>query len=204
MIQTPHLPGFQDPVHQSQQTFRTLLQALAYPGKPQHLEPVLAAPPPLSPACAAACLTLLDFETQVWLQPLGAESSESQLDNLSVWIQFHTGCPICAEPQKADFGILLDVERIPSLSQFNPGSATDPEHSTTLLIQVPSIAEGDVLMLEGPGIAPEYPCRLQLPSATLNEVLVTRDASFPQGIDIFLLTNRDVVGLPRTTKIGWG
>ncbi len=104
MIQVPQLPGFKDPIHDAQTTFRSLLEALANPGSKCQITASLKAPVGLSPACAAACLTLLDLETQVWLQP----TLEEDVKN---WLLFHTGCRFTTEPQTANFAItqiLLD------------------------------------------------------------------------------------------------
>ena len=77
------LPGFADPVHDSQQTFRALLDALAQPGLYQTT--VAVAPPAgLTPSCAAAALTLLDLETTVWLQPGLPQAVPDWLDRKSV------------------------------------------------------------------------------------------------------------------------
>jgi alpha-D-ribose 1-methylphosphonate 5-triphosphate synthase subunit PhnH len=83
MIQVPQLPGFKNPVHDAQTTFRNLLEALANPGSQHQITALVEAPAGLNPACCAACLTLFDLETQVWLQP----TIEAEVKN---WLLFHS------------------------------------------------------------------------------------------------------------------
>ena len=56
-------PGFQDLIHDSQSTFKTLLDALSRPGIVNQITAQLTPPSKLNTACATACLTLFDLET---------------------------------------------------------------------------------------------------------------------------------------------
>ena len=101
---TTQLPGFKDPVHEAQQTFRALLDALARPGMAQTTAAVTP-PAGLTSGCAAACLTLLDLETVVWLQPEISAPAKS-------WLLFHTGCRFTEQPQSADFALISTIATI--------------------------------------------------------------------------------------------
>src|SRR3546814_18697075 len=57
-------PGFVDPVLDSQSVFRTLLEAMSYPGRVVGTGAGLSVPAPVSPAAAAACLTLADYRSE--------------------------------------------------------------------------------------------------------------------------------------------
>lgn len=185
------LPGFQDTVHDAQTTFRALLEALAHPGRSCPLPSLTTPPTGMFPACAAACLTLLDLETQVWLQPgLDIES----------WLRFHTGCRFTGEPHRANFAVIGDVARSPDLQAFNPGTAEYPELSTTLLIQVEHLVEGEAVVLQGPGILGERTIAPQLPAQFWQQWLRNHHA-YPLGVDVFLFDQTHVIGLPRTTKL---
>jgi len=60
-------PAFRDPARQSQAVFRTVMEAMARPGRILPLAGGFSPPAPLSATAAAILLTLADFETAVWL-----------------------------------------------------------------------------------------------------------------------------------------
>lgn len=184
------LPGFQEAVHDAQITFRALLEALAHPGRPYTIPVTMTPPKGMTPACAAACLTLLDLETQVWLQP-GLE--------IEPWLRFHTGCSFTAHPQQADFAVIWQVTESLELETFNLGSAEYPESSTTLLLQV-EMANGEPVVLQGPGVLGERMIAPQLPAQFWQQWLMNHRL-YPLGVDVFLLGQTDVIGLPRTIKV---
>ncbi|MGF1500059.1 MAG: phosphonate C-P lyase system protein PhnH [Elainellaceae cyanobacterium] len=198
------LPGFRNPVHDAQATFRALLASMAHPGTAHPVLPGVAAPVGLLSTCGAACLTLLDLETSVWLQPdLSAAVRQ--------WLLFHTGCVFVEDPQAADFAI-VDVQQIPALTEFNWGTATDPETSTTLLIQIQEAPveneAGDrPVSLAGPGINGTVPLAqgMAAPKGPLLPARFWQDwaanhRAYPLGIDVFLFDQGTVVGLPRTAR----
>ena len=79
-------PGFADPVLESQQSFRLVLQAMAEPGRLVPMRPDLSPPTPLRPTTAAVALTLVDYDTPVWL----GDADAAVVD----WLRFHTGCRV--------------------------------------------------------------------------------------------------------------
>jgi alpha-D-ribose 1-methylphosphonate 5-triphosphate synthase subunit PhnH len=189
---TTQLPGFKNPVHDSQQTFRSLLDALARPGILQTTAP-LTPPQGLSPGCAAACLTLLDLETTVWLQPGISESVQA-------WLLFHTGCRFTAQPQTADFAVIAQIETMPRLEEFNWGTAEYPEASTSLLIQLPTLQGAGAATLQGPGIL----ATITLQTPLLKDFWQQWQAMtihYPLGLDAWCFADRQVLGLPRTAQI---
>ncbi|MEO0768295.1 MAG: phosphonate C-P lyase system protein PhnH [Cyanobacteria bacterium J06649_4] len=187
---TVQLPGFENLTRDSQKTFRALLEALSLPGKTLEIEVTLKAPEGLTIACAAACLTLMDLETDVWLQP---EISTDIRD----WIQFHTGCVFVESPEKAAFAVIQNADLL-YLEQFYWGSAEKPEVSTTLLVQVNELAGGMLVTLTGPGISHENIVSPKLHSHFWQQ-WQQNHAAYPQGIDVFLFKARSVLGLPRST-----
>lgn len=194
------LPGFADPIHDTQQTFRALLSANARPGKPEKISPVMsvprtnATPSPsgLTPACGAACLTLLDLDVTLWLQPSFTTSVKN-------WLLFHTGCRLTEHPDKADFALIEDLAALPELSIFNIGTGEQPETSTTLLIQIENFDIGQPVMLTGPGILDQQAIAPLVPQHFWHFWRQNHQA-YPQGIDVFLFTENSVMGLPRTAR----
>lgn len=183
------LPGFQDPVHDAQRTFRSLLAALARPSIPQQTAS-LTPPQGLEPACAAACLTLLDLETTVWLQPGIAASVRD-------WLLFHTGCQFTDQPAAATFALIADPTTAPPLDAYSWGTPEYPEASTSLLIQVPALTGGSPRHLLGPGILERVAIALPLPDAFWEQWQAMTQA-YPLGLDVWCFHHRDLVGLPRT------
>jgi len=193
---TTTLPGFSEPVHEAQRTFKGLLDALSHPG--QLYSPTVKIIPPegLTPICASACLTLLDLETIVWLQPTLPNTVKN-------WLGFHTGCQFSEWPQDATFAIIGDMSSqssLPDLKDFNQGSAEDPEHSTTMLIQVQDFTSGIAQRLNGPGILESIEIAPNFPK-TFWDQWTRNHHTYPQGVDCFLLSHNTVMGLPRTAKV---
>lgn len=186
------LPSFSDPVHDAQITFRSLLNALAHPGESYRITARLIPPTGINSVCAAACLTLFDVDTLIWLQP------ELSLE-VEAWLQFHTGCRFTSHPDQAQFAVIGQINPLPSLSIFNWGTAEHPESSTTLLIQL-SHGEGERVTVQGAGILGERTIAPAVPSQFWTEWQINSEA-YPLGVDAFLCSATDVIGLPRTTRI---
>mgnify|MGYP003661823468 CR=1 FL=1 len=91
------IPGFADPVHDSQRTFRAILDAMAHPGRIVALPVRVKPPKPLRCAATAVALTLFDHDTPVWLDTTVAESGQA-MD----YLRFHCGCPFVDGPGKGD------------------------------------------------------------------------------------------------------
>ncbi|MGD1909596.1 MAG: phosphonate C-P lyase system protein PhnH [Rivularia sp. (in: cyanobacteria)] len=188
------LPGFFNPVHDAQNTFRALLAAMAEPGKLFELSIINNTKmSDVKPAYAAACLTLLDLETQVWLQ--SGFSKE-----FKAWLLFHAGCNFVSTPNFADFALIHDVEALPELSNFCLGTAEQPEASTTLLIPVVSWEGGESVELIGPGILGNRRISPKLPTHFWDCWKANHQA-YPQGVDVFFFADDEVMGLPRTVSV---
>lgn len=193
MTKVTYLPGFRDSIHDAQRTFRGLLDANARPGTPYHISADMSVPLGVTPACGAACLTLLDLDVVVWLQP-------SFADQVRDWLLFHAGCRFTQYPEEANFALIQDLAALPELSIFNWGTAEKPEVSTTLLIQVESLEMGKPVILTGSGILDQQEISPTLPHHFWDFWMQNHQA-YPQGVDVFLFTKNAVMGLPRTTKL---
>ena len=186
-------PGLRDPVHDAQHAFRVALDALSRPGRILRLEGVIEGVP-LGAAQARLLLTLTDESTAVWWQ------SGSQ--RLQQWLRFQTGARAAARPEDADFAVIAQAGELPELSRFASGSATAPERSCTLLVEVPSLTAGLPVQAHGPGIRDGIDIAVAgLPEGFWAEWLASH-AAFPQGVDIFFTCGEALLGLPRTSRIG--
>ncbi len=182
-------PGFTDPVHDAQRSFRALLQALARPGTVQALATPPDPPPPLAPATAAVLLTLADGEAPVHLA--------GRLAAVAPWVAFHTGSGLAA-PGDAVFFV---AETLPDFAMIDAGSDEIPERSTTIILQVPALAGGRRLSLRGPGIETvREVAPLGLPDDFAARWAANR-ALYPRGIDLVLCAGGEVLGLPRSTTV---
>jgi alpha-D-ribose 1-methylphosphonate 5-triphosphate synthase subunit PhnH len=184
--------GFPDNVHDTQHAFRAVLDALSRPGQPH----VLGAQLPevaLGGAMARLLLSLCDDETSVWWQ-----DDALVLQN---WLRFHTGAVVTDTPKVATFALINQIEQGLSLIDFALGTAASPEHSSTLLIELPALTGGPEVECRGPGIAEVQRVSLQgLPSDFWRQ-WETNHALFPHGVDIVFTCGDSVLGLPRTTRV---
>lgn len=185
-------PGLPDEVHDSQQAFRAVLDALARPGQVRRIGPALP-DVALGGAMARLLLSLSDDETPVWWQHADAD--------LPHWLRFHTGAGVAERADAASFAVLTDMTQMPSLTDFAAGTAAAPEFSSTLLIELPGLAGGPALEWRGPGIQDVQRVALQGLPADFWAQWQANHVTFPQGVDIVFTCGEDALGLPRTTRV---
>ncbi len=185
-------PGLVDGVHDSQQAFRAVLDALARPGQVRHIGPALHGVA-LGGALARLLLSLSDDETPVWWQRGDA--------GLQHWLRFHTGAPLAERSQAASFAVFTDFAQGLALSDFATGTAQSPEFSATLLIELPSLVDGPTLEWRGPGIETVQRVGLQGLPDDFWAQWQANHAVFPQGLDIVFTCGEVALGLPRTTRV---
>lgn len=189
-------PAFADPVREAQRTFRAAMNAMARPGRVSPLDCSLTPPSPLSAEAAAIALTLVDYETLIWLDaPLAGTNAVSD------WLRFHTGARMTDDPSCADFALISDATSLPDFALFSSGREDYPDRSTTLIVQVESLSSGMSLKLSGPGIERTQLLRVApLPVDFVDRAAENRHL-FPRGVDLLLVSSRGVVGIPRSTLV---
>jgi alpha-D-ribose 1-methylphosphonate 5-triphosphate synthase subunit PhnH len=187
--------GFSDPVFQSQSIFRMLMDGTARPGSVRIVDCDAGQPEPLGPAAGAIALTLCDHDTPVWL---GAGFSKSAA---AEWIGFHSGAPLTREKAEARFAFIEAGAALSSFGLFSLGTQEYPDRSTTLVIEVTALGEGQSFTLSGPGILQTKTVEITgLPEAFLRLWSDNRPL-FPRGVDVILTAGKSFLCLPRTTKI---
>jgi alpha-D-ribose 1-methylphosphonate 5-triphosphate synthase subunit PhnH len=185
--------AFPAPVLASQAAFRAMMDVFARPGTVKPLTPAAAAPPPLSATAAAVALTVLDYETPVWLDAPLAQSAQ-----VADWIRLRAGARVTSDPSEAAFAFIADPIHAPAFDGFSLGTPEYPDRSATLVLQVESFGTGQRLLLAGPGIAdvqsfsaqplpPDFPARI-----------AANRALFPRGVDVILVSPDAVAALPRS------
>jgi len=90
---------------------------------------------------------------------------------------------------------------MPKLADFASGTAAAPEFSSTLLIELPGLADGPALEWRGPGIRDVQRVGLQGLPDDFWAQWQANHATFPQGVDIVFTCGEDALGLPRTTRV---
>ena len=167
-----------------QQNFRCLLQAIARPGLAQSL------PEPGSEGAMLAVLaSLMDGEVTL--------SDQDQLLEATSWPLLQS---LAKAPEVADF-VLCRGDLPPSIEP-RLGTLVSPEASATLLLQVNSVSCGDLkLRFTGPGVDGEVQAEVGgLHSGWLRQRQLWT-AGFPLGVDLFLVDQLSVLGIPRTTHV---
>jgi alpha-D-ribose 1-methylphosphonate 5-triphosphate synthase subunit PhnH len=190
------LPGFSDPVLASQAVFRAVMEAMARPGQITELGVSIAPPAPLGIAAAALALTLLDFETAVWLDPTLAVAPE-----VDGWLKFHTGAPRATDPAAAAFAFIAEPAAMPGFDAFGLGSVEYPDGSTTLVLEVETLTEGDAFHLSGPGIKGSRSLAAAPLPADFAARMAENRARFPRGVDLVLTCGRRLAALPRSVHL---
>jgi alpha-D-ribose 1-methylphosphonate 5-triphosphate synthase subunit PhnH len=186
-------PGFRDPVHGAQTTFRAILDALAHPGRIVERPAALAgsAPAPLGDAAAAVALTLCDLDTPIWL--------DSGLAPCADYLRFHCGAPLAAAPGDAHFAFISDPSALLALDAFAFGSDEYPDRSTTLVVEVAGLRAGEGQTLSGPGIAGTARLAVTgLPDGFWRE-RETLAVLMPRGLDVIFTCGPRLAVVPRTT-----
>jgi alpha-D-ribose 1-methylphosphonate 5-triphosphate synthase subunit PhnH len=197
MTTVAELPtGFADKVLSAQSTFRSVMDAMARPGSVQRIVAVTGAPAAMMHGTAAIALTLFDHDTPIWLDPLMSETSD-----VKKWLKFHTGAPVIEDSSICHFALIGDPGALPALDRFAFGSNEYPDRSTTLILQVESLAQGEKFELRGPGIDGTAVVRAAIQPTDLFERLEINQTLFPRGIDVVLVAGDTVVAIPRTTRL---
>jgi alpha-D-ribose 1-methylphosphonate 5-triphosphate synthase subunit PhnH len=184
------LPGFADPVGDAQSTFRSVLDAMARPGRLHHAGQTLAAPEPLDRATAAVLLTLVDNETPVWLDPATMPARD--------WLAFHCGARIVDAPDKAAFALGLSL---PDLEALPAGTHEIPESSATLILQVHALGTGTRYRLSGPGLRAPAPLSIAGLPGDFARIWRQNHALYPRGVDLVLCADTALAALPRSVSI---
>lgn len=195
---TAHIDGgFAAPVFDAQSIFHSVMHAMAEPGTVHEIDAVVQPPAALGRVAGAVALTLCDHDTVIWLDPSLARHSA-----VHQWLSFHCGSRITTDMAEAQFAFVADALHLPALSDFAQGSQEYPDRSTTIILQVESLDDGDIsLQLRGPGILDVA----EISPSSLPQGLVAQwrqnNALFPRGVDLILTAPDALACIARTTRI---
>lgn len=178
--------GFQTPAVDSAKGFRSVMEAMARPGRIETLEGAVP-PAPLSVAAGVLLLVLCDTDTPVYL------AGETDCEAVRSWLAFHTGAPMSG-PSHCMFA-LGKWEDLGPLSAYPVGTAQYPDRSATLIVERPGLEQSGAV-LTGPGIRDS--AALSLPELAAFQ---SNAALFPLGLDFFFTSGDRVAALPRSTEV---
>jgi alpha-D-ribose 1-methylphosphonate 5-triphosphate synthase subunit PhnH len=185
--------GFADPALGAQATFRCLLEAIAHPGRIVRAPHGLPLPPaPLLPPAYAAALTLLDFETPLWVDP--SLAAPGVIESL----RLQCSCPLVS-PAKARFALLAG--RGLPLAAFDQGTPEYPDRSATLIWQVDQLSDDRGVRLTGPGIRMSTLLQVEGLPADFWALWGMNHSQFPLGVDMVFVTTDRIAALPRSTEV---
>lgn len=189
------LPGFTDYGREANAVFRTCLEALSRPGKIFDLPKLPDAPSPLQSSAAAVLLTLIDYETTLWLDAdLAANAGVAE------YLRFHTGARLSSATSDADFAVISAPNAMPPFTEFKQGTPEFPDRSTTLIVQVDRL-EAEGMTFSGPGIEAEISfSATPLPENFAAQLLANR-AQFPLGVDLIFVSEAQIAALPRSINM---
>jgi alpha-D-ribose 1-methylphosphonate 5-triphosphate synthase subunit PhnH len=206
------LPGFYNPVDDSQTVFRAVLTALSRPGLPVSftLPPFPVPAGEFSTGMLALALALCDQDTPIWLDT-AADTPEARHH-----LRFHCAVPFSADPAQGAFVFIARPEAMPRLQAFNTGRADYPDRSATLVINADMSSPQDcALELTGPGVKGNdrgvwQSFRISgLPLWFWEDWEVNR-AAYPLGVDVIFVDKGTessgnpgirLLGLPRTARV---
>lgn len=186
-------PGFDNPVQDSQQIFRTVLAALAEPLLPRTLAVLPPATGNLRASTLAVLLTLLDQEVTL--------ASPNLDEQAATHLRFHTGVTLSTDASRADFVLIPHGATLPDLSSLKAGEAAYPDRSATLIIEVDDFNSTEGIRAHGPGFA--TPRHFSAPGLDTQfwQQWQQNHARFPLGVDVLLISPSAIAGLPRTTIV---
>lgn len=188
--------GLADPVTEAQSGFHALMHAMANPGRIQPLLRAVMPPEPLSVELGMIAATLLDHDTLLW-----CDAEIAANEDACSWLSFHTGAPRTDETACAQFALVSNVAELPKLACFSQGEPEFPDRSTTVVLAVASLQDGQGFVLKGPGIDGERVLHVDGLPQDFADQWRENGAQYPLGVDLVLVCDGAVAALPRTTRI---
>ncbi|WP_254546770.1 phosphonate C-P lyase system protein PhnH [Halomarina pelagica] len=176
-----------DPVHDTRETFRALLDAASRPGTVERT--------PVAPAVNAVVATLVDHEVTVHG---GSETLRAALDRERRLSRapFEEADLIVAAGDTD--GRVTDAER---------GTLKEPSEGATVIYEVDALAadatrvNGLALSVTGPGVPGTRTFGVGGLPATEVGAIAEAQSTYPRGVDVFLVDEERVAALPRSVEV---
>jgi alpha-D-ribose 1-methylphosphonate 5-triphosphate synthase subunit PhnH len=189
------LSGFVEVGQASQDIFRGILEASSQPGRIVVLRDYLSHTPYSNYAALQILMAILDSETTLFA------GTSFQERGFTDYLRFHTASRPMDAKEDAMF-VWLGADESVDLKHLLLGTNEYPEQGATLIIDVPYLKVGmGEITLTGPGI--QHPILMDRQGLPLSFWEQRRELQnyFPRGIDLFLCSGNQVLGIPRSTKV---
>lgn len=191
-------PGFADPVRDSAQAFRAILDAMSRPGRIAELPPLAEPPEGFDAAATVVALSLLDADTAVWIDPA------LRTDMLVAYLRFHAGCPLVGQADQCRFAFTSAAGLESAIDALPIGTPEYPDRSATAVVLCESLTGGEARTLVGPGIQGSAVLAPTGMTPSGWACLCRNMALFPLGIDTIFVAGNQIAALPRSTRISDG
>ena len=174
---------------ESQQSFRTCLDALAHPGRVLTLD--TSGLPDGRHSALLPMLSLTDLMTPI----ATLDTDDTELRELAIV----TGAPLAPIGEaRWVFGTSRSVTRF---RELNGGTALRPEHGAMVCLQVESLGDGPAYELSGPGVDGSALLRVGgLPDGFIQARSELVDTP-PCGVDFLLVAPNAIAAVPRTSTL---
>lgn len=184
-----------DYIHDSQETFRLMLDAVSNPGQIVSISKQMEKSEDNLRHLLVIALTLLDNETSYSVvdddgfeKLLGQVTYADNKDEMASYIFVSQKC---------------SAEKITEiLTKSNPGTMTDPHTSSTLIISADEDEKSVLISLLGPGIKSSKTVEIH---EYVKQWIIQRDKinyEYPLGIDMYFVSrNGDLLSIPRKVKM---
>ncbi len=181
-----------DPVHDTRNCYRRLVDAYSRPGTIQPLDDIT------TPVDRAVLATLVDGETRLYSPDdalCEALASQGRLDAADL-----DEATIVHSHGSTDGGV----------AEAPRGSLKEPSQGATVVYRIPTLAAGDVTLddaydgttvaIEGPGVPDRRTLTAALPASEF-EAIAQAQSTFPRGVDVVLTTEDRLAALPRSIDL---
>ncbi|WP_020008158.1 phosphonate C-P lyase system protein PhnH [Salinicoccus albus] len=178
-------------VHMTQQHYRELVDLYSRPGEIRISGFDTSNYSTFSDSTLATVLTLFDNEVSF------STSLKQDAEEFSTLTGAH-----CTENLDAEFVVVKAGELTEKIfHEAAVGTLGSPEQSTTLIIEVPSIGEGQKYALRGPGIKDINTLEMTIDAGWM-ALRSEKCLEFPLGIDLIIADqDNQLCVIPRTTKV---
>ncbi len=189
--------GFTDSVFESQEAFRTILHAMAYPGQRTSLKAPPRVPQGLHPAAWVILFALGDSSVRLWMDlPRNHEAfrAAQQVCRVSV----------VSDPESADFVLVTQPSQLKPPYGFCIGTELEPERGASIIMQVSSVgvsepgSEDCQFVLSGPGIPETLEVTLQECPSHFWEWRLGLEHLYPRGVDLYFTEKNSLFCIPRS------